>query len=116
MNDGYILKPLNGTNRQRLLMFNSTEKSVYLFFGGTPQCNAAIPVFDYTKCSDSGCPSEFNGELFAMSGCCDLVQSKTTRDASYVYNTYCTNTCSYSNMPSVCEYPKDGEVVEVTVI
>lgn len=100
LNDAYILKPFNGSNKQRLVILNTANSGVYLFFSSTPACNTAVPALDYTKCiSEENCPG-FNAELFKQAGCCELILDET----SYAYKKACTNTCVYSYLPAVCEY------------
>ena len=57
LSDAYILKPTNGTNRQRLVLLNTASPTVYLYFSGAPNCNIDAPALNYRNCTASNCTS-----------------------------------------------------------
>ena len=100
LSDAYILKPTNGTNRQRLVLLNTAEPTVYLYFNGAPNCNIDAPALNYRNCTEANC-SSFKPELFLKAGCCELIPKNSGYD--YVYNKACaSSSCVYSTFQNVC--------------
>ena len=103
LSDSYVLKPINGTDRQRLLLINTAEPTVFLYFNATPNCNLSSPALNFNNCTKESC-SSFRPELFSKAGCCDLIPDKK----SYAYKYACeSQTCVYSTFSNVCNNTAD---------
>lgn len=65
-----------------------------------PTCDMTKDSMNYKNCTGSECPESFNGELFKASGCCSYVTDETTG----FYDTYCSASCTYNSVSSICKY------------
>ncbi len=109
--NAFIANPSNGSdNVQRMLIINTTNPKVYIYFSVVPN-TCDLDVLDPAKCPDEAtCKSNanagnFNIELFKAAGCCKYQLNETT----YLFKSVCSAECTSSTLTSVCTYTETGK-------
>ncbi len=99
----FIASPASAGAYQRMTVFNLNQTDLYLYFDIAPSTCDNIPALDYeSHCGANSCDSNFNEDLFKLSGCCKYV---TDEDAyPYIIHSVCNSSCTTSTMSSVCSY------------